>query len=640
MKTKSLFAWFHDLLTPLIALPASTKPLATPERKSSSFSLPSRDCQSSSVQNSDQRFVQESFRGSFRDPAQKNTHRPPKDFAQAPVPNSSPEACQTPPHPCETLMALGFEPRRYPWLETLTDEHFPLIERPGAGMIPDVQSRTRSVKRRSGQFFTPESLVGELLDETGIIKDSGRVLDPACGDGAFLVPAARRRQSLGAPVNLGDFYGYDIDPTSLLICLGRLLAAFPHSGLPGLECRNFLREPPGPLFDVVLGNPPYKVNLEDDLKELLRQRFETAEGEKDVYTFFLEGAVKALVPGGSLCLLTSHTYLVNHQCRLIRAFLFGKYAARRLFLLPPAFFPTARGVLPVVLELQKQPFDDRPVQLYDDYQPSRGWNSRRKGDARELLQPTGLRRLLGDPRWRLLFEKMETGTRRLGDIARIGVGIQESTVRAETISRFVTETWQPGYEKVLKGKEISAFAIHWEGKFLNYGPHLTYAGNPTLFRGQKILYQNIRHESLPVRLVATLDSQGFFPKNSLSYIVEPDPPFALEYLVALLNSPIVNCWFREQYFSFHITVTQVRTIPIPLPPEKLRQEIEMLSQSLMTSNVAAEKRQTMSEELSELVLQAFFPGPADLALARQLLHEAKMTPQGLSAPKKKSPVHL
>ena len=307
--------------------------------------------------------------------------------------------------------------------------------------------------------------------------------------------------------------GGDLDPEALLITLGRLVSAHPGCGWPVLERRDFLSEGWPGRFAAIIGNPPYRVNLDGDLKARLETRFETGEGEKDLYTFFLEGAVRQLDDGGDLLMLTSHTYLVNHQCRKIRAFLFAGQDLRHLFLLPVRFFPLAPGVQPVVVHLRRGKASSPSCLVRGRFEPETlTWGVERRVDQELFLEPTGIRQALIPETLAGIFARMEACSVPLGEIAKVGVGIQESLVRSDRVSRFV-KTGAVGADDVpvLRGREVKPFRVAWEGKHLAYGPHLAYAGDPDIFRGEKILYQNLRHESLPIRLVATLDRRGFFP---------------------------------------------------------------------------------------------------------------------------------
>jgi hypothetical protein len=491
-----------------------------------------------------------------------------------------------PSDPVAILASLHLSDEVIPWVRKVGNESYPLKEA-SDGLIPDLETRHQSARRSAGQFYTPEPLIRHLLERTQLLSGQESLLDPACGDGAFLIQSIAYLKRLGYPLHMEHLHGWDIDRQALFICLGRLLKAGEGKELPNLVCRDFLLDPPAMRFNVIVSNPPYRVNLSADLKARLHQEYETAEGEKDLYTFFLEGGLKALSPNGQLLMLTSHTFLVNHQCQKIRDMIFGRHQVESLFLLPTGFFRKAPGVIPVVIQA-RQAVAQSHFSVFTEYQETTGWQNSHTGATPDFLLPTGLRRTLRPPDRAIVFARMEKNGVRLGDVAVIGVGIQEANVRGTKVSPFVLD--QPTGRnpvKVLKGREIAPFCVKWEGKYLDYGPHLTYAGNPEIFRNPKILYQNLRHETLERRLVATLDTNGFFPKNSLSYICRPQPPYSLEFILGVLNSDLINEWFRDTYFSFHITVTQVRSIPLPKPSaKKLAAVAEIVGEILLdlTSN--------------------------------------------------------
>lgn len=87
--------------------------------------------------------------------------------------------------------------------------------------------RTVERVRATGEVFTPTSLVIEML--SGIPLDTfapGRtVLDPACGDGQFLVAAKWVKvlaHGMSEQAALGDIYGIDIMRDNVDLCRRRL----------------------------------------------------------------------------------------------------------------------------------------------------------------------------------------------------------------------------------------------------------------------------------------------------------------------------------------------------------------------------------------------------------------------------------
>ncbi len=123
-------------------------------------------------------------------------------------------------------------------------------------------------RKEAGAFYTPAFLVEHLLEEALVpLLSPGervRVLDPACGTGAFLVPAARRiAQVTGLP--LADavtcVHGVDLDPVAVDIARFLLWLEAPSVPRSVLEAHvvvgNGLELAPDASYDVVVGNPPF-----------------------------------------------------------------------------------------------------------------------------------------------------------------------------------------------------------------------------------------------------------------------------------------------------------------------------------------------------------------------------------------------
>ena len=87
--------------------------------------------------------------------------------------------------------------------------------------------RTVERVRATGEVFTPTSLVVEMLAEIPLATFApGRsVLDPACGDGQFLVAAKWVKvlaHDMSETAALGDLYGIDIMRDNVDLCRRRL----------------------------------------------------------------------------------------------------------------------------------------------------------------------------------------------------------------------------------------------------------------------------------------------------------------------------------------------------------------------------------------------------------------------------------
>ena len=129
-----------------------------------------------------------------------------------------------------------------------------------------------------GQVFTPPAIVDCMR---ALVRNSGRVLEPACGDGAFL------RHFPGA-------LGIEIDA---------------RHAPPGAEVMNFFELAADELFATIIGNPPY-VRYQDISPGTRRLAGDSVlDGRANLYLFFIEKCLHHLEPGGELIFITPRDLL-------------------------------------------------------------------------------------------------------------------------------------------------------------------------------------------------------------------------------------------------------------------------------------------------------------------------------------------
>jgi adenine-specific DNA-methyltransferase len=224
------------------------------------------------------------------------------------------------------------------------------------GMLP------AAFRGQHGVYYTPPALTARLIaqaTEAGTDWTTARVLDPACGGGAFLAPVVRRIiaalpgcspriliQNIGARLR-----GYEIDPFAAWfsqVALDMALAPICRAG--GGEppvlievCDTLRREPPREGFDLVIGNPPYgRVTL----PAADRARYKRGlYGHANLYGLFTDMALRHARPGGVIAYVTPTSFLAGEYFKNLRALL------RRLA--PPAsmdFVSARKGVFDDVLQ--------------------------------------------------------------------------------------------------------------------------------------------------------------------------------------------------------------------------------------------------------------------------------------------------
>jgi adenine-specific DNA-methyltransferase len=223
-------------------------------------------------------------------------------------------------------------------------------------MLPD------ELRARYGIYYTPPALTRRLIamaTEAGVDWSKCRVLDPACGGGAFMAPAALRiiEELKGCEPaivlqNIGTrLQGFEIDPFAAWLSQSFLeiaLAAICRSAgrrLPQLVtlCNSLEQEPSGRGFDLVIGNPPYgRIGLAPELRRRYRR---SLYGHANQYGVFTDLALRWSAPSGVIAYVTPTSFLAGEYFKSLRALL-----AREA---PPAavdFIADRKGVFENVLQ--------------------------------------------------------------------------------------------------------------------------------------------------------------------------------------------------------------------------------------------------------------------------------------------------
>ena len=220
----------------------------------------------------------------------------------------------------------------------------------------------KGTRSRLGAHYTPPALCHRLLDlatEAGVDWRTARVLDPACGGGAFLSPLAQcmaatlddhpaehvlseiERRLLGFEI---DSFAAWMSQVFLDVTLARLCAEAGRRLKPLVQVCDTLEQTPGSQkFDLVIGNPPYgRITLSPELREKFGR---SLYGHANLYGVFSDLALRFAAPDGVIAYVTPTSFLSGQYFKALRALL-GREA-------PPAsidFVAKRKGVFADVLQ--------------------------------------------------------------------------------------------------------------------------------------------------------------------------------------------------------------------------------------------------------------------------------------------------
>lgn len=190
-----------------------------------------------------------------------------------------------------------------------------------------------------GIFYTPPALVDRLLlmsEDAAIDWTTARVLDPACGGGAFLAPLALRMaasmkranpafilQHIGARLR-----GFELDPfgawlaqTAVELALRDIIRAAGKPLAAIVAVKDSLEIDPADAgrFDLVIGNPPYgRVTLPAQRRALFRR---SVYGHANLYGLFTDAALRWVREGGVVAYVTPTSMLSGLYYKALRGLL-------------------------------------------------------------------------------------------------------------------------------------------------------------------------------------------------------------------------------------------------------------------------------------------------------------------------------
>jgi len=201
--------------------------------------------------------------------------------------------------------------------------------------------------------YTKAWVVDLILDLAGYTADkdlaAAVAVEPAAGDGAFVVPMARRLiascRRYGRPIHdcTDGLIAYEIDEIganaarfaveTLLHELGvardeagRVAAGWVRNG-------DYLLDASGlPRADYVIGNPPY-IRLEDidgAKAAAYRGAYTTMRGRADIYVAFYEAALRQLAPAGVCAFICADRWMFNQYGAELRRLVTSEYGVEAI----------------------------------------------------------------------------------------------------------------------------------------------------------------------------------------------------------------------------------------------------------------------------------------------------------------------
>ena len=347
-------------------------------------------------------------------------------------------------------------------------------------------------------------------------------------------------------------------------------------------------------FDVVMANPPYVLlqdeNYDPKLRKKYKETFIVASYKIDLYHLFIEQGVRLLGKLGNIVYITPANFLSNNYSVPLRRFLLSETALKKIIIFGDDVFKAS--VNNVVFSAQKNQKDLTLFYRASISEQGLGLALTRKipqvefcrGD--HLLVPAaseGLSKVIG---------KLELQKFTLGTLASVNFGMQLRD--REKYPRDVIEgpehpdRLSKDYRPCYTGKDIARWSVSFNNRYCYFNRLAKRGGcwDEAIHNAKnKLLLRQIGHYPQ-----AALDSKGYAVLNTAFMVVVKSPDIRPEYLLTVLNSSAVQCFWTNKFKDDRNTFPKIKgdyLKQIPIPKASTSQQAPLIN--LVNQILAAKK---------------------------------------------------
>jgi hypothetical protein len=433
------------------------------------------------------------------------------------------------------------------------------------------------------------------------------ILDPACGSGAFLNAALQflmgehkqidemEAKVTGSAIVFQDvensilehnLYGVDINEESVEIAQLALWlrTAKPHRKLNSLneniKCGNSLISDPAIAgekafnwqeqfpkvfekggFDVVIGNPPYGILIDESLKDYYNKHFPLAKYKLNLYILFLE-RIFQIFSKGIISFIIPKSLLINTYFADMRKYILSHSKVTELFTITEKVFEDAEvgSSLIITFEIRKDVDTNNIVRLA---------NCERTIDFMEqcniIENYLSQNQLLNSEKAEIVIQSLDSTTIKskiekfscAKEHYKFKNGLNPGNIKDKLITRTQNEITR----KIIWGREIRRYGIQWGGDYILYDAHIAdnctlddvqskkgmkkqtkidfALRDKTLFETEKVVVRKTGD-----RLICCYDNNNLYFDTLVHGIYQCSTNYSLKYILAILNSKPGTYFYR------------------------------------------------------------------------------------------------
>ena len=356
-------------------------------------------------------------------------------------------------------------------------------------------------------------------------------------------------------------------------------------------------------FDIVIGNPPYGVSIKKTDNPVYADQYkEILKGEVESYILFYYKGLKVLSKNGFLCFITPDSWFTNKGAAPFRKYLTNNHSIKDVYDIYKPFEAAKDTRVHTVLIGVSQTVDEITVKqvhpqnaefVYRNYSiPSKVITDFLDSEWRFYI----------NKQERAIFSKMESKSQSLESLFNIKYGL-----RTGDNNKYVTEK-ETEHPSIAGGDIAALYEIKWKPKYLKNIADLPSSYFKEHFTEKKIIVQRIRTNSLNLNarwLEAAYVEGNFIPNDSLTYMYDKSVNTSLMYLLGILNSFLMNKYYRAYYTDVNVKPTYLAQLPIPNITSKQQQPFISRVEKIISLKKNSQDTTSLEKETDVMVYKLY-----------------------------------
>jgi hypothetical protein len=370
-------------------------------------------------------------------------------------------------------------------------------------------------------------------------------------------------------------------------------------------------------FDIIIGNPPYDVIYSNNRPEeyaYYKKTYSSAEYNPNLFALFIERGISLLKPKGILGFINPDTLLTNKYFGSLRRKIITEASILNILDLSSGVFASAI-VDTIIIIIAKTCVKDNKITVGYDIESREnliGQSFRTKEISQNEFEKSNNNEfnIYFSSDLYVIKEKMLKDSILLGNISNIKRGIVTKDNKKFIFNHSNKNKCgdKSKLKRLLVGKDATRYHLKYSGNYILFDKKAIGGGcwDSKIYEAKEKILIALITGGMEYRINATYDNKQFYTLQNYNNLLITDGNFNIKYVLALLNSKLINDYYRLFFNDKNIKRVQLQQLPIKeasknkqLELAELAKEYIVLSKDFEDSSKGIERNQ-LKEELETL----------------------------------------